>query len=613
MKKEKEQKQKKKRIDWKRTFKNNGYMLGLIIKACPGVPILALISTVLGSAHSFLLNTYLYQYALNALQEGKELKIILITLGCMFGYSILYMLFRSISSCYFELKYPKVEAYIQNLLQKKAVEVDLACFESSAFYDTYVKATSEATNRAYTVMNNILDVIWITIEVVAIGTLIITIDPIFLILAFLPFLCTLLIGKKRNRLKYDYNMRNKEVARQRDYVRRTFYLNDFSKEMRLTEMWKVMYKRMHSSISEMKEIVNKYGYKMMFFRYLFDFIFDVVVHSGTIVLAAFKTLVAKNMLLGDCFVVINSISNIAGSVNYMGDVFFKLDENSLYVDNLRDFLEYEVHIAEDENAPVVPSFQKLELKDMTFGYEGQEKPALTNVNLTVNIGEKIAIVGHNGAGKTTLIKLLQRLYDPSEGEILINGENIKNYRLSSYRNLFGTVFQDYRLFATTVAENVMLRGDITDEDRATVKDALERSGIYSKIESLSNGVDSNVTREFDNEGAMFSGGEAQKISIARIFAGKQEIVIMDEPTSALDPIAEQEMYRNMFEACEGKTVIFISHRLSSATMADRVYMFENGEIIEQGTHSELLAMNAKYADMWHKQADTYADAEEVTV
>lgn len=612
MKKEKEQKQKKKRIDWKRTFKNNGYMLGLIIKACPGVPILALISTVLGSAHSFLLNTYLYQYALNALQEGKELKIILITLGCMFGYSILYMLFRSISSCYFELKYPKVEAYIQNLLQKKAVEVDLACFESSAFYDTYVKATSEATNRAYTVMNNILDVIWITIEVVAVGTLIITIDPIFLILAFLPFLCTLLIGKKRNRLKYDYNMRNKEVARQRDYVRRTFYLNDFSKEMRLTEMWKVMYKRMHSSISEMKEIVNKYGYKMMFFRYLFDFIFDVVVHSGTIVLAAFKTLVAKNMLLGDCFVVINSISNIAGSVNYMGDVFFKLDENSLYVDNLRDFLEYEVHIAEDENAPVVPSFQKLELKNMTFGYEGQEKPALTNVNLTVNIGEKIAIVGHNGAGKTTLIKLLQRLYDPSEGEILINGENIKNYRLSSYRNLFGTVFQDYRLFATTVAENVMLRGDITDEDRATVRDALTRTGIYDKVEALSNGVDSNVTREFDNEGAMFSGGEAQKISIARIFAGNQEIVIMDEPTSALDPIAEQEMYRNMFEACEGKTVIFISHRLSSATMADRVYMFENGEIIEQGTHSELLAMNAKYADMWHKQADTYADAEEVT-
>ena len=608
----KKEKQKKQRINWKRTFKNNGYMLGLIIKACPGVPILALISTVLSAVHSFLMYTYLYQYALNALQEGKELRVILITLGCMLGYAIFFMIFESIADCYFELKYPKVESYIQNLLQKKASEVDLACFESSAFYDTYVKATSQATNRAYAVMNNILDVVWITINVVAVGTLIITINPIFLLLAFLPLLCTLLIGKKRNRIRYEYYMRKKEVERQRDYVRRTFYLQDFSKEMRLTEMWKVMYRRMRTSIAELKDIVDQYGYKIMFFRYLYDFVFEVVVYSGTIVLAAFKTLVAKNMLIGDCFVVINSITNIAGNINYMGDVFLRLDENSLYVDNLRDFLEYEVHIAEDENAPAVFSFETLELKNMTFRYEGQDTPALQNINLTVHAGEKIAIVGHNGAGKTTLIKLLQRLYDPSEGEILLDGENIKNYRLSSYRALFGTVFQDYRLFATTVAENVMLRGNITDEDRETVKDALTRAGIYDKVETLSHGVDTNVTREFDSEGAMFSGGEAQKISIARIFAGKQEIVIMDEPTSALDPIAEQEMYRNMLESCEGKTVIFISHRLSSATMADRVYMFENGEIIEQGTHRELLSMNGKYADMWHKQADTYADAEEVS-
>ncbi len=607
----KERKQKKKRINWKRTLQNNVYMLRLIVKACPGVPILALLCTVLGAVQSFLMNTYLYQYALNALQEGKELKVVLITLACMFGYSLFTILFQSISGCYFELKYPRVEAYIQNMLQKKAVEVDLACFERSSFYDTYVKATGEATNRAYTVMDNLLDVIWIVINVVAVGTLIVTIDPMFLLFAFLPFFCTLFIGKRRNRIRYDYNMRNTEVARQRDYVRRTFYLSDFAKEMRLTQMWKVMYRRMHTSVAEMKKIVKKYGYKMMFFYYLFDFIFDIVVYSGTIVLAAFKTLVTKTMLLGDCFVVINSITGMAGNINYMGDVFFKLDENSLYVDNLRDFLEYEVQIAEDENAPEVSGIARLELKNVTFGYEGQKNPALADVSLTVRAGERIAIVGHNGAGKTTLIKLLQRLYDPSEGEILLNGESIKNYRLSSYRNLFGTVFQDYRLFATTVAENVLLRGDITEEDRIAVKDALRRAGIYQKIETLAGDVDANVTKEFDSEGAMFSGGEAQKISIARVFAGKQEIVIMDEPTSALDPIAEQDMYRNMFEACEGKTVIFISHRLSSATMADRVYMLENGRLIEQGTHSELLAQNGKYADMWHKQADTYADAEEV--
>ena len=611
-KKEKQQKQEKKKINWKRTFQNNAFMLKLMIKACPGVFILDLICTILGAVRSFLAGTYLYMYALNALQEGVELKKILITLGGLIVFSVSEMLFQNLACCYFNIKYHTVNAYFQSMMQKKAVEVDLACYENAEFFDTYIKAADEATNRAYSVMNNITGVIWVLINVGATGALILTIDPVFILIALAPFLCTMIIGKKRNRIRYDYDMRNKEVARQRDYVRRTFYLKDFSKEMRLSEMWKVMYGRMRSSIAELKDIVHKYGYKVMFFRYLYDVIYNVLVYSGTVLLASFKTLVLKNMLLGDCFVVINSITNVAGNINYMGNVFLKLDENSLYVDNLRKFLEYEVRIAEDENAPAVSSFEKLELKNLTFSYENQKTPALADVSFTVNVGEKIAIVGHNGAGKTTLIKLLQRLYDPDEGEILVNGENIKTYRLSSYRALFGTVFQDYCLFATTVAENVMLRGNITQEDREVVNDALQKAGIYEKIQELPNGIDSTVTREFDKEGAMFSGGEAQKISIARLFAGGQEIVIMDEPTSALDPIAEQEMYRNMFEACEGKTVIFISHRLSSATMADRVYLFENGRIIEEGSHRELLAQSGKYADMWHKQADTYLDKEEVT-
>ena len=600
----------KKRINWKHTFKNNGFMLGLILKACPGVFWLAMIQSVLSAADAFLLGTYLYKYALDALQAGKPLKTVIITLVCMALYSLLYILFSCFAVRYYKLKYPVIDAYIQSILSKKASSVDLKCFENPAFYDTYIKAIDSM--NPYGVMYTAMGVISGVANIIAVGVLIVTINPIFLLLALLPLIYTLLIGKKRNRIGYEYDMRNKELYRQRDYVRRAFYLRDFSKEMRLTEMWRVMFKRMHDSISEMKETVRQYGYKLMFFRYLFDFIIRVLVGTATIIIAAFKTLVRKTMLLGDCFVVINSISGIAGNINWIGETLMNLDQNSLYIDNLRSFLEYEVQIAEDENALEVPVFEKLEIRNMTFVYEGQTVPALSNVDLTVNAGERIAVVGHNGAGKTTLVKLLQRLYDPDEGEILLNGVNIKNYRLSSYRGLFGIVFQDYRLFTATVAENVLLRGDITDEDRETVKDALKRAGIYEKVESLPNGVDSNVTKEFDSDGAVFSGGEAQKITIARLFAVKHEIIIMDEPTSALDPIAEQEMYRNMFNACEGKTVIFISHRLSSATMADRIYMFENGRIVEQGGHGELLSLNGEYAEMWHKQADSYADTEEAT-
>ena len=318
------------------------------------------------------------------------------------------------------------------------------------------------------------------------------------------------------------------------------------------------------------------------------------------------TLVKKTMLIGDCFVIINSISNIASSINYAGNVFLRLDENSLYVDNLKAFLEYEIKIPEDESAPDVPRMETLSLKNVSFSYTERGERVLSDVNLTFKAGERIAIVGHNGAGKSTLIKLLLRFYDPTEGEILLNGESIKNYRLSSYRGLYGTVFQDYRLFAVSVAENVMLRGNLNEGDMETVEAALESSGIAEKVSGLERGAETVVTKEFDKNGAVFSGGEAQKISIARIFAGSSEIVILDEPTSALDPIAEQKMYQNMFAACEGKTVIFISHRLSCATMADRIYMFENGRIAEQGSHSELLKRGGKYADMWHKQADSYS-------
>jgi len=420
---------KKKKINWKRTFKNNAYMLSFIAKSCPGLIVFGLISNILDAVHSFLLDTYMFQYAINALHEGKELKTVIILLVCIFIYSLIYLTLDQIYYYYYELKEPRVEAYIKNKLQKKAAEVDLACFESSAFYDTYVKAVDEATERAYTVMNNTFNVVWVFIKVGLTAGLIITIEPLFMIFAFLPVICTMLVGKKRNRIRYDNNMKTKELARQRDYVRRTFYLKDFSKEMRLTEMHKVMFKRMHDSIAEMKAVVDEYGYKIMFYMYLFDFIFDVVVYTGAIILAAYKTLVAKNMLLGDCFVVINSISNVAGNLNYVGDTILKLDENSLYIDNLRDFLEYKVKIAEDETAPFVPAFESLELRNVSFAYEGQEQNVLSDINLKVNAGEKIAIVGHNGAGKTTLIKLLQRLYDP-DGEILLNGENIRNYRLS---------------------------------------------------------------------------------------------------------------------------------------------------------------------------------------
>lgn len=604
------EKTKKNKINWRRTWQNNLYMLRFIREVCPALLVFSIIGAVIDALSSFLLGTYLYSYALSGLQAGRSVRDILIGVGLMLIFAVACQIFFRLSSRYHMSHAPLVDAHIQKLLQKKAVEVELSCFERPDFYDTYIKATGETSDRAFTVMNHFSNLIYMIVYVGATVTLILTISPIFLLLACLPLLATALIGRRRNRIRYDYNMRKKEIDRQKDYVRRTFYLSDFAKEMRMGEMWQVMFRRMHDSVEEMKGVVKQYGYKNMFFRYLFDLLFDVVVYLSSILLAAYRTLVTKTMLLGDCFVIINSLVDLSHRLNYAGDTILRLDENSLYIDNLRAFLEYEVQIPEVADAPAPDGFASLSLHDVRFTYEGQERPALDGISLTVRRGERIALVGHNGAGKSTLIKLLLRFYDPTEGTVRVNGEDIRTYRLSAYRALYGTVFQDYRLFAASVAENVAGHGALTEEDRAAVRAAIERAGMADKISTLPCGIDTNVTREFDKEGAQFSGGEAQKLAIARIFAASPEIVLLDEPTSALDPIAEQEMYRNMFEAAKGKTVIFISHRLSSAVTADRVYLFEQGRIIEQGSHRELLAKDGKYADMWHKQADTYLDGEE---
>ena len=231
--------------------------------------------------------------------------------------------------------------------------------------------------------------------------------------------------------------------------------------------------------------------------------------------------------------------------------------------------------------------------------------------MTVRKGEKIAIVGHNGAGKTTLVKLLMGLYEATDGEIRISGENINDYEPKSFHERFGTVFQDLQIFALPLSVNVLMRKPGNEEERKLVEDSLRKAQFGEKLDSLENGIDTMVTKEFDENGMGLSGGEAQKIAIARVFARKPDIVILDEPSSALDPIAEYRMYQNMLNASEGETVIFISHRLSATRDADRIYLFENGTIIEQGSHDELLARGGTYAEMWKLQAQNYL-AEEVT-
>ena len=239
------------------------------------------------------------------------------------------------------------------------------------------------------------------------------------------------------------------------------------------------------------------------------------------------------------------------------------------------------------------------LSPFSFTYPGNDKPTLEDINLTIKPHEKIALVGYNGAGKTTLTNLILRLYDPTEGRIIIDGEDIKECTVDSHRDRFAAVFQDFQLFSCNVGENVALDKSY---DKERVKDALGHSGFGKK---LKNGTETELLREFDDEGVMLSGGESQKVAIARAFYKNCPYVILDEPSANLDPVAEYNLNRAMSEASDNKTVIFISHRLSTTVHADRIYVMENGRIIENGSHSELMKLGGTYAYMFNLQAEKY--------
>jgi ATP-binding cassette subfamily B protein len=299
---------------------------------------------------------------------------------------------------------------------------------------------------------------------------------------------------------------------------------------------------------------------------------------------------------------------ISGRLELLVGFVNEMQKHSMYIENYKNFMAMESEIKQNETGKrAANKANSIKLKHVSFKYPNMEKYVLKDVNMEINSGEKVAIVGHNGAGKTTLIKLIMRLYLPQEGNIYLDGEKEEEYNLDSLRGRFGVIFQDFQLYAMTVGENVLMDEDCESEEKKTVIDAaLKSSGLYDRIYKEKNNINTSVLKEYDEEGLILSGGQAQKLAIARIFAKDCGVVIMDEPSSALDPISEHEMHKNMLEAAKDKTVILISHRLWTTKDVDRIYYFENGEIVEEGSHEELMQHNGQYAKMFHIQADKYS-------
>lgn len=491
---------------------------------------------------------------------------------------------------------------LNNMIFKKASEVDVACYEDPVFYDSYKRATDILTGGFFLgyclqfarVIANVLSLVLI-IGVVA------TIDKAYLIF-LAPVSVVFVVEIVKSKLIYKKDLSMTSNNRIKAYAQRTVFLKDYSKDVRCSNIFSVMLRNYQRAVDENVKIIKTYGKKLFVFSMTGSIFGELVPIVGTYALASYKFYSESGADISGFSVVLSAINSVRTCAEDIARSFAELSNMALYFQNLRDFFEYEPKIVSGEKQ--AGELETLEIKNVSFKYPHSEKYSIQNVNIKIEKGQTVALVGVNGAGKSTLVKLLLRFYDPTEGEILYNGINIKEYDVSSLRSKIATVFQDYKTFALSVAENVMCR-ECDENDKIQAEQMLKRSGVWDKISTFENGVDTVLTREFDDNGAGLSGGENQKLAVARMFAKDFQLAILDEPSSALDPIAEYKMYENLIAATENKTVIYISHRLSSAVLSDMIFVLDGGTVTESGSHAELMATGGKYSRMFTLQASSY--------
>lgn len=591
----------------KQVISNNIFWLSLMFKASPKYMILATLDSIRNEFSIFMEHTMLIGYVLEAAEFHYEFKRVAITILVAAGLIGLGMLFSVYSYAYTaEIEKPKVKEKIKLLLYEKAKELDLECYDNPDFYNEQVLVLSEVDKQIDRGVEFVKNAVGGLTAFISTGLFFIFKDKWSAVFVLISFLLVFVINQTFKKLAFKIRMERYKSERKRDYVKRVFYMTEYAKEIRLNpEVSNMLMEHFEKSNEDVYRTEEKYCKKRFLLQFAKEHLSNNMIADFFYVsYLVFKATVLKVMSFSTLVILYNSFYRMRESLRIFTDVYPFATETSLYVQKIRDFLYYEPKIVSDKNVIPEAGAKSMEVKNAVFSYDKGQNDIIRDLSLKINKGEKVALVGYNGAGKTTLVKLLMRLYDLNSGEIVADGNNIKDYDVKEYRKTIGTVFQDFKIFAGSVKENVLM--DDTDEyDKEELKKALSESGLFERVERLGMEINTPLTHEFDDDGVELSGGESQKLAISRVFYQKAGLMILDEPSSALDPIAEYQLNHAMMSATGDNTVIFISHRLSTTRLADRIIMLENGQIVEEGSHDELLKQNGKYAQMWKVQAGAY--------
>lgn len=582
------------------------FFVGLMFKASPLLVIGELCWGILMNVPSRLISVIGVKYIIDVMTSGERVYRIFWAVGIIAAVIIfsrvISWLFREFfwnvekEKCYFALN---------KELYEKAKSLDLESYDNPEFYNSFILTIESSSDNIQNLLGLIRNYFGNVVALISVASVLAAIDPLCLLIILVSIAVFMPLSKVIGNLQTQRQIENTRYHRRSDYFQRIFYLQDYAKEVRMNNIHPLLIDRYNDAADDVIKNQDKYWSKISLLYCIQEIGVQVVgIMLFMPLYLGYLVLVKQSITAGDFVATFNGAYSIAVSINFLTVwAVARFEERAKIIEKYRGFLNAEPKITDGENHASVTEPKEIKIENMSFTYPGSDKPTLSDINLTIKPYEKIALVGFNGAGKTTLTNLLLRLYDVSEGSIKIDGEDIRSVKTAEHRNRFAAVFQDFQIFSCNVGENVALDSTYNSDD---VKSALSHSGFDKKLKG---GTQMELLREFDDEGVMLSGGEAQKIAVARAFYKKCPYVILDEPSANLDPIAEYNLNRAMLEAAEDKTVIFISHRLSTTVNADKIYVMEQGKIIESGSHKELMSKNGTYAEMFNLQAEKYVDKE----
>ncbi len=546
---------------------------------------------------------------IDAMIQNEACRDIVFWLVVQFAFTFIRSIVNNVNTIVSRIYGEMVVNHIKLKIMHKAKTVDLASFDTPEFYEKLENANREAGSRPIHILNASFSVISTIISMVSFIIMLIAVSPVA------PVIITVLAVPSAI-INFVYRRKNAMYVRHRSKERRimSYYSGLITNKDRVKELR--LYNLSDLFIDRYNQTFKRY-FKGLRKLFIAEGIWHIVLHiinsaanCGLFVFIA-SQVCNGSQKVGNYNMYISALNHISSGVSSLITTTATIYEGTLFIDNMIDFMKNESKMVPSIEEPLKPKRHvphTIEFRNVTFRYPGSDRDVIKNVSFVINPGDTVVLVGLNGAGKTTLIKLLTRLYDPTDGEILLDGHNIKEYDVTELYKIFGIIFQDFGRYAVSVTENIAF-GDMDREcTEENIKTAAYQSNADTFIDDLPDGYDTPLTRVFEENGTELSGGQWQKLSIARAFYSDSDIIILDEPTASLDPMAEQEIFNRFDELRQDKTTVFVSHRLSSATTANKIFVLEYGELIEVGSHTELMAKRGRYYELFSTQASRYIES-----